>query len=162
MNAMQKSVTLAGALALALTFAACDNGGGDGCAQNPLGPGCGPSPTPPSPVAPSPSPTPVPVPSVSGSWDSEARRWHFRLQQSGSTITGQLLGYRDVYYSNPDHGDLAIRGTVSSTGAITFGAAAFAVNFDGHVDSSSRMTGTLCDCANACRNYGDIMVKTAN
>ena len=71
MNAMQKSVTLAGALALALTFAACDNGGGGGCAENPLGPGCVSSPAPsPSPV----SETIVifgdngPVPAESGGW----------------------------------------------------------------------------------------------
>jgi len=154
MNAMQKSVTLAGALALALTFAACGSDGGT-------------SPTPvtqaPAPVAtPTPAPTPIPVPSVTGSWDSEARRWHFRLQHQGSTVTGQLLGYRDVYYSNPEHGDLAITGTVSSNGAITFGCAAFGVNFDGRIESSSRMTGTLRDCGNGCRNYGEIMVKTAN
>jgi hypothetical protein len=158
MNAMQKSLSLACALALALSFAACDDGGGGG----------GTAPTdvtqPPSPAAatPTPAPTPTPPPSVSGSWDSEARRWHFRLQQQGSRISGQLLGYRDVYYSNPDHGDLAITGTVSSTGAITFGCAAFAVNFDGRIDSASRMTGTLYDCGNGCRNYGDVMVKTAN
>lgn len=162
MNAMQKSVTLAGALALALTFNACGDGGGGGCAENPLGPGCVPSPSPSPVVVASPSPTPIPIPSVSGSWDSEARRWHFRLQHQGSTVTGQLLGYRDVYYSNPEHSDLAITGTVSSTGAITFGAIAFGVNFDGQIESSSRMTGTLRDCGNGCRNYGDIMVKTAN
>jgi hypothetical protein len=162
MNAIQRSVTLAGALALALTLAACDDGGGNPCADNPLGPGCGPSPIPPSPTPAAPSPTPIPVPNVTGSWDSEARRWHFRLEQSGSTVSGQLLGYRDVYYSNPEHGDLAIRGTVSSTGAISFGCAAFNVNFEGRVESSSRMTGTLYDCGNGCRNYGDIMVKTAD
>lgn len=122
-----------------------------------------PPPPPPPPVAsPAPAPTPVPVPSVTGSWDSEARRWHFRLDQHGSVITGQLLGYRDVYYSNPEHGDLAISGTVSSTGAISFGCAAFAVNFQGQIESSSRMTGTTYDCGVTCRSYGEIMVKTAN
>jgi hypothetical protein len=44
MNAMQKSVILAGAVALALTLAGC--GGKGGCTENPLGPGCGPSPSP--------------------------------------------------------------------------------------------------------------------
>jgi hypothetical protein len=50
MNAMQKSVNLAVALALALTLGGC---GGDGnpC-ENPLSPGCGPSPSPsPSPLS---------------------------------------------------------------------------------------------------------------
>jgi hypothetical protein len=120
-------------------------------------------PPPPVPVAtPTPAPTPVPVANVTGSWDSEARRWHFRIQHDGSTVTGQLLGFRDVYYSNPEHGDLAISGTVSSTGAINFGCAAFGVNFEGRIESSTRMTGTLYDCGNGCRNYGDVMVKTAN
>lgn len=161
MNAMQKSLSLACALALAMTLGAC--GDGENCSTNPTGASCTPPPPPPpSPTAAAPSPTPIPIPNVSGSWDSEARRWHFRLQQQGSTVSGQLLGYRDVYYSNPDHGDLAISGTISSTGAITFGCAAYGVNFDGRIDSSSRMTGTLYDCGNGCRNYGDIMVKTAN
>ena len=50
MNAMPKSVTLAGAVVLALTFAACGGGGGGGCAENPLGPGCVSSPTPTPPI----------------------------------------------------------------------------------------------------------------
>ena len=142
-------------LAGAITLSAC---GGDKIVDPPPPPV-----TQAPPVAtPAPSPTPIPVPSVTGSWDSEARRWHFRLEHHGSTVSGQLLGYRDVYYSNPDHSDLAISGTVSSTGAITFGCAAFGVNFTGQIDSSSRMTGTLYDCGAACRNYGDVMVKTAN
>lgn len=161
MNGMRKSVTLAVALALALTLGGC--GSDEGPCQNPTGPGCPGSPTPPPATpTPVPVPTPTPVPSVAGSWDSEARRWHFRLEQSGSAVTGQLLGYRDVYYSNPDHADLAIHGTVSSTGAITFGCAAFGVNFEGRIESSSRMTGTLYDCGSGCRNYGDVMVKTAD
>jgi hypothetical protein len=44
MNAMQKSVTLAGALALAMTFGGCGEKDSN-CAQNPNGPSC-PSPTP--------------------------------------------------------------------------------------------------------------------
>jgi hypothetical protein len=51
MNAMQKSVTLAGALALALTLGGCGSNGETNCTENPLGPGCPPSP--------SPSPTPA-------------------------------------------------------------------------------------------------------
>jgi hypothetical protein len=118
---------------------------------------------PPAPAAtPTPAPTPIPAANVSGYWDSEARRWHVRLVHSGSTVTGQLLGYRETYFPDPNDAALAIRGTVSSTGAIIFGCDAFAVNFDGRIDSSSRMTGTLYDCGNGCRNYGDVMVKTAN
>jgi hypothetical protein len=133
---------------------ACDSGGG----TTPT-----PVTQPPAPVAtPAPAPTPVPVANVTGSWDSEARRWHLRLEHRGSTITGQLLGYRDVYYSNPDHSDLAIRGTVAGNGDITFSCTAFSVSFTGRIESATRMTGTLYDCGNSCRSYGDIMVKTAN
>ncbi len=118
---------------------------------------------PPAPVAtPTPAPTPIPVPSITGSWDSEARRWHFRLEQRGSVITGQLLGYRDVYYSNPEHGDLAITGAVSSTGAVSFRCSAFAVSFQGQIESATRMTGSTYDCGITCRSYGEVMVKTAN
>jgi hypothetical protein len=141
-------------LIAALLLPACDKGGGT--IPTPVT-------QPPAPPATQPpAPAPIPVANISGSWDSEARRWHFRLDHRGSTVTGQLLGFRDVYYSNPEHSDLAIRGTVSSTGAVTFGCAAFGVNFEGRIESSTRMTGTLYDCGNGCRNYGDIMVKTAN
>jgi hypothetical protein len=141
-------------LAAALALSAC----GSDKVVNP------PPPTPPPAVATPtpPPPTPVPVANVTGSWDSEARRWHFRLEQRGSAITGQLLGYRDVYYSNPEHGDLAITGTVSSTGAVSFSCNAFAVSFQGQVESASRMTGSTYDCGVTCRSYGEVMVKTAN
>jgi hypothetical protein len=121
-----------------------------------------PTPQPTSLPTPAATPTPAALANVSGSWDSEARRWHFRLEQTGSVITGQLLGYRDVYYGNPEHPDLAITGTVSSTGAVSFGCNAFAVHFDGQVASTSQMTGTTYDCGITCRNYGEVMVKTAD
>lgn len=142
-------------VAVVILIPACGGGNG-GNSPTPIT-----TPRPPA-ATPAPTPTPASVPAVAGSWDSEARRWHFRLQQSGTVITGQLLGYGRDYYSNPEHADLAVRGTVSSTGAITFGCDAFGVNFEGRVESPSRMTGTLYDCGNGCRNYGDAMVKTAN
>ena len=141
-------------LVAALVLPACGSDGG-----NPPTPVTQP---PAPPVTQPPPPPPPSVANVTGSWDSEARRWHFRLSHSGSAITGQLLGYRDVYYPNPNHGDLAIRGTVSSTGAISFGCNADNVFFEGRIESGTRMTGTLYDCVNGCRSYGDIMVKTAN
>jgi hypothetical protein len=119
------------------------------------------APAPPA-ATPAPAPTPVPVPTVSGSWDSEARRWHFRLVHTGSTVTGQLLGFANTYYPDPNNSDLAIRGTVSSTGAISFGCRSDGVSFEGRIENSSRMTGTLVDCVNGCRTFGDILVKTAN
>lgn len=110
-----------------------------------------------------PAPPPPSVPSISGTWDSQARRWHFRLGQSGSNVTGQLLGYANVYYPNPtQNGNLTIRGTISSNGNITFGCNSDGVSFTGRVESSTRMTGTSYDCANGCRTYGEILVRTGN
>ena len=141
-------------LIAAVLLPACGGGGNTPTpvTQPPAPPATTLAPAPPAPT----------VPSVSGTWDSQARRWHYRLAQSGSTVTGQLLGYANVYYPNPNHADLAIRGTVSSTGAITFGCNSDGVYFDGRIESSSRMTGTLYDCVNGCRSFGDILVKTAN
>ena len=142
------------ALALMAVLPACDSG---------TGPTPAATPTPPTPVAtPVPPPPPPATPNLSGSWDSEARRWHFRLEHRGNAVTGQLLGFRDVYYSNPEHSDLAITGTVSSTGAVNFSCAAFGVAFVGRIESGSRMTGTLSDCGNGCRDYGEILVRTGN
>jgi hypothetical protein len=144
------------ALAMMAVLPGCDGGGGGGGSNAPT------NVAPPAPApTPVPAPTPAPVPNVSGSWDSEARRWHLRLEHRGDTITGALLGYRDVYYSNPEHSDLAIRGTVSSAGVVSFSCAAFAVSFEGRIESTSRMSGTLYDCGNGCRTYGDILVRTA-
>jgi hypothetical protein len=104
----------------------------------------------------------VPAANVTGTWDSEARRWHFRLDHRGSAITGQLLGFRDAYFPDPTAGELQIRGTVGANGAISFSCAAFAVAFEGRIDTASRMTGTTYDCGNACRSYGEILVRTGN
>ena len=141
-------------LLAALLLPACDDGGN---APTPIT-----QPPAPPPVTQPPPPPPPQVANVSGYWDSEARRWHYRLTHSGSVITGQLLGFRDVYYDNPDHSDLFIRGTVSSNGTVGFGCPAFGLRFDGRIESGSRITGTLFDCGNGCRTYGDIMVKTGN
>jgi hypothetical protein len=114
-------------------------------------------------ATPAPTAPPATVAAIAGSWDSDARRWHFRLEQRGTVLSGQLLGYRNVYYPNPaSESVLALHGTVSSTGAVSFGCASDGVFFEGRVDSASRMTGTLYDCVNGCRSYGDTMVKTAN
>jgi hypothetical protein len=142
-------------LAALLVLPGCGDGGGG----NPPTPVTQP---PAPPVTQPPPPPPPQFANVSGYWDSEARRWHFRLTQSGSVITGQLLGFRDVYYDNPDHADLFIRGTVAANGAVTFGCNAFGVSFTGRVESATRMTGTTHDCGNGCRDYGEILVKTGN
>jgi hypothetical protein len=95
---------------------------------------------------------------VAGIWTSEARSWDIELQQSGTRLTGKLLGFKNVTYA-PDPA-LEISGTVTSSGHVTFGCAAFELSFEGDVESNlSRMNGTLRDCAGGCRNYGEILVK---
>ena len=97
--------------------------------------------------------------SHAGFWDSEARRWHFRLEQQGTTVTGSLLGFRDVYYSNPEDPDLKITGTVAGS-QVDFRANAFGTTFSGTMQSDGRrIEGTLRDCANGCRNYGDVLIR---
>lgn len=151
MLVMRKLLRLTSGFALAVMLGAC----GDGGPTTPV------VTTPPPTPAPTPAstPTPTPTPAVSGFWDSEARRWHFRLEQQGTTITGSLLGYRDVYYSNPEDPDLKITGTLVGS-QVEFHANAFGVNFGGTIQADGRsITGTLRDCANGCRNYGDVLVK---
>ncbi len=134
-------------------------------------PSCkGDGPTPPTPITPTPpplatlapAPPPPSVPAISGAWDSEARRWHFRIQQQGSTVSGQLLGYRTVYYPDPRHPDLALRGSITPGGVVTFGCNSDGVYFEGRVESATRITGTLYDCVNGCRSYGDVLIRTGN
>jgi hypothetical protein len=150
MKPMRKLLRLTSGLALAVMLGGCGDGGPTTPVVNPT-----PQPTP----APTPAPTPTPTPAVSGFWDSEARRWHFRLEQQGTTITGSLLGYRDVYYSNPEDPDLKITGTLVGS-RIDFHVNAFGLDFGGTIQADGRrITGTLRDCANGCRNYGDELVK---
>jgi len=101
----------------------------------------------------------VPV-NISGYWDSEARRWHFELEQKGSQLTGALLGYRNVYYRNPGAAELKITGTVDAKGQVAFQAQAYGLWFDGALQPGSlRMLGTTFDCGDGCRKYGDTLVK---
>ncbi|HEV8264212.1 MAG TPA: hypothetical protein VGQ06_04625 [Gemmatimonadales bacterium] len=147
----RRMLGIASGLALAVTLGSCGDEGPTGVVT----PTTTPAPTP----TPTPAPTPTPPPAVSGFWDSEARRWHFRLEQQGTMITGALLGFRDVYYSNPEDPDLQITGSLVGS-QIDFHANAFGTNFSGTVQPGGlRMTGTLRDCANGCRNYGDELVK---
>jgi hypothetical protein len=157
MNAIRRKLALAGALALALLLGGC-GGGPTGCAKNPTGPDCQVVVT----SSPSPVPTPTPTPpalDVSGGWRSQARAWNFRLQQSGTTLSGVVLGFKNVSYPETDPA-VQITGTISSSGDVAFKAPVFGIDFSGTVDSSGiRMTGTLFDCANGCRNYGEVLDK---
>lgn len=136
---------------LCLVLPACGGGGSPTSAPTPA-----PTPTP----APAPTPTPTPaVPAVTGFWDSEARRWHIRLEQQGTSLAGSLLGYKDVYYSNPEDAELKITGTISGS-QVDFRADAFGLSFTGVVQpGGARIDGMLRDCANGCRNYGDQLVR---
>ena len=162
MNAIRKKMALAGALALALLLGGC--GGGTSCAENPTSVTGQPPPVSPTPTAVStPTPTPTPTPAaldVSGAWRSQARSWNLRLEQSGTTLTGVILGFKNVSYPDPTDPVVQIAGSISTSGEIAFQAPVFGIEFSGTVDSSGiRMTGTLRDCASGCRNYGEVLDK---
>lgn len=129
--------------------------GGDGGSPSPT------SSTPPTTAPPPPTTTLAPAPpNVTGFWTSQARQWHIELRQSANVLTGVLRGYKNVTYSNLDHPDLQITGTITNAGRVDFGCAAYSLGFVGDVDSTrTRMTGTTRDCANGCRNYGEVWVK---
>jgi hypothetical protein len=159
MNVIRRKLTLAGALALALLLGGCGGSDRNPCA-NPAAPGCSASPViSPSPVTQtSPSPTPAAL-DVSGGWRSQARAWNFRLEQNGTTLSGVVTGFKSVSYPETDPA-VQITGTISSSGDVTFKAPVYGIDFSGTVDSSGiRMTGTLFDCANGCRNYGEVLDK---
>jgi hypothetical protein len=157
MNAIRRKLALAGALALSLLLGGCGSGDPGKCA-NPAASGCSVV------VVTSPSPTPTPTPTqaaldVSGVWRSQARSWNFRLAQSGTTLSGVVLGFKNVSYPEADPA-VQITGSISSSGEVAFQAPVFGVEFSGTADSSGiRMTGTLRDCANGCRNYGEVLDK---
>jgi hypothetical protein len=116
-----------------------------------------------TPVAPTPTPTPVPTPtpmSISGEWRSEARSWDIRLEQSGSSLRGVLVGFKNQQYSNLNDPALQVRGTMNSAGAVEFHADAFELSFSGTAEAGgARMTGTLHDCVQICRNYGEVLTR---
>ena len=160
MSVIRRKLALAGAVALALVLGGCGGGPG-GCAESPASVTCSPPPSPtPSPVTQtSPSPTPVSTVDVSGGWRSQARSWNFRLEQSGTTLSGVVLGFKNVSYPEADPA-VQITGSISSSGEVAFQAPVFGVEFSGTADPSGiRMTGTLRDCANGCRNYGEVLDK---
>jgi hypothetical protein len=129
-------------------------GGGGGTGSNPTGTA---TPTP----VPTPAPTPTPVSlNVSGGWRSQARAWNFQLTQNGTSLTGVVTGFKNITYSDLNDPVLQITGTVGPGSAVAFKAPVYAIDFTGVAESSGlRMTGTLYDCANACRNYGEILDK---
>jgi hypothetical protein len=94
-----------------------------------------PNPTPSS--APTPAPTPAPFAptppplAVTGHWHSEARAWEITLEQEGSAISGRLVGFKNVEFSNPAHPDLQITGTVTGANTIDFKAEAYGLRFSG-------------------------------
>jgi hypothetical protein len=160
MNAIRRKLALTASLALALLLGACGEGDGPDCARNPTGPGCPVEVASPSPLpTPTPTPTPTPAPDVSGNWRSLARAWNFNLKQDGSNLSGVVAGYKNVSY-NPSDPAVQINGTIDSSGNVAFSAELFGIEFSGVAETGGlRMTGTLRDCANGCRNYGEILEK---
>ena len=148
---MQSRTTLFLGLAVLI---ACGGGGGGG---SPTSAGPPPAATQ-APPPPTPPPTPPPL-NVSGGWRSLARSWDFRLEQNGTTLTGVVTGFKNVTYSNLNDPVLQISGTISQAGAVAFKAPVFAIDFTGNVESATRITGTLYDCVQICRNYGEILEK---
>lgn len=146
------------ALALGLVLlSACGGGGGGGSTVRP--PTAGNTPPP----APTPTPVPSPTPAalnVTGGWHSEARSWNFHLDQNGGALTGVVLGFKNISYPDPSDPVLQISGTITANGTVAFKAPVFALDFSGNVEPGGlRMTGTLFDCANNCRNYGEVLTK---
>ena len=132
-----------------------------GCgSSSPTTPATTPTPFPPTPP-PRESPSP-PALSATGVWRSGARDWIIELEHRNGVLTGRLLGFGKDMYSNPEHADLQIRGTVNAAGVVDFGCVAYQLGFTGRVDPGGRtMTGTTFDCAgrSGCRNYGEIWAK---
>lgn len=82
------------------------------------------------------------------------------MEQEGSTIRGRLVGFKNAEFSNPEHPDLQITGTVTGTNTVDFKADAYALRFSGTAEAGgARMTGSLFDCVNVCRSYGEILIK---
>ena len=160
MNSMPRQLALAQAVALALLLGGC---GGENTCANPAAE-CQPRPSP-SPVVttdprpPEPPPPPVAVLDVSGTWRSLARSWNFNLKQDGSTLSGVVLGFKNVSYPATDP-TVQINGTIDSSGNVAFSADVFGIEFNGVAEPGGlRITGTLRDCAGGCRNYGEILEK---
>jgi hypothetical protein len=83
-----------------------------------------------------------------------------RLEQSGTTLTGVILGFKNVSYPDPTDPLVQITGSISTSGEIAFHAPVFGIEFSGTAEPSGiRMTGTLRDCAGGCRNYGEVLDK---
>src|SRR5262245_36855794 len=99
---------------------------------------------------------PVVVRSLNGRWRSEARAWIFELTQNGSSLSGVLIGFKDQIYTNPP----PLTGTITSGGRIQFTSGAFSISFSGTVSSTvNSIPGTLFDCANNCRDYGESLTR---
>ena len=163
MSAIRRVFALATAVAFALVLGAC--GGGGACGDRSTAADCPPSPSPPI-ATPTPfaTPTPIATPTpaaldVTGSWRSLARSWNFNLKQDGSTLSGVVVGFKNISYPATDP-TVQINGTIDSSGNVAFSAAVFGIEFNGVAEPGGlRITGTLRDCAGGCRNYGEILEK---
>jgi hypothetical protein len=140
--------------AMGLVLLAGCGGGDGGTVSNPT---ANATPTP----VPTPAPTPTPLAlNVTGGWRSEARAWNFSLTQNGTALTGVVTGFKNITYPDLSDPVLQISGTVGPGSAVSFTAPVFGIDFTGVAEPGGlRMTGTLFECANGCRNYGEILDK---
>jgi len=161
MSAIRRVFALATAVAFALVLGAC--GGGGACGDRSTAADCPPPPASPTPT-PITTPTPIATPTpaaldVTGNWRSLARSWNFNLKQDGSTLSGVVVGFKNISYPATDP-TVQITGTVDASGNVAFSAAVFGIEFNGVAEPGGlRITGTLRDCAGGCRNYGEILEK---
>lgn len=162
MSVIRRKLALAQTVALALLLGGC--GGGDNTCANPAAPDCTTRPSP-SPVVTTnpplqePTPPPATALNVTGNWRSLARSWNFNLKQDGSTLSGVVVGFKNVSY-DPSDPLVQITGSVDSNGNVAFSAGVFGIEFNGVAETGGlRITGTLRDCAGGCRNYGEILEK---
>jgi hypothetical protein len=118
---------------------------------------CGDPSAPTPPVTTTPAPPETAHSKVAGYWDGETSRWHLRLEQRGTQLTGILLGHGDDYFRNAELSpELAITGTIGK-GLVSFQAEAFGLRFGGYLEPDGlRMIGTISEDGH---RYGEILVK---
>jgi hypothetical protein len=161
MSVIRRKLALAQAVALALLLGACGSEGKSPC-SNPAAANCPPTPAQSPVITASPSPEVPPATTafdVTGGWRSLARAWNFSLRQDGANVGGVVTGFKNVSYP-PSDPSVQITGSIDSSGNVAFSAPVFGIEFSGTVESGGlKITGTLRDCANGCRNYGEILEK---
>jgi hypothetical protein len=97
--------------------------------------------------------------SLAGIWTSAAREWNFEIEQTGTTLRGRLLGFKDTRLADP----LPLNGTARSPRAVEFdvrgpfvvgGLRVPGLGFTGTAAADlNTMTGTLDEG----RSFGEVL-----